>query len=70
MTQPTLPAGAATPAGRRVLLWRPDSDASRVEEGLDQAARFLQTPAAAVAAAIDRGELLGGWFVDWAASAT
>ena len=70
MTDPSRPAGVANPAGRRVLLWRPDSDASRVEDSLDQAAHFLQAPADAVAAAIDRGELLGGWFVDWAARPT
>lgn len=69
MTEPTLPADAGTPAGRRVLLWRPDTDASHVEESLDRAARFLDAPADAVASAIERGELLGGWFVDWAAGA-
>lgn len=63
MTEPTLSAG------RRVLLWRPDSDASHVEESILHAARFLQAAPDAVIAAIDRGELLGGWFVDWAASA-
>ena len=67
MTEPTLPAGAATPAARRVILWRPDTDASRVEESLDGAARFLDAPADAVASAIERGEPLGDWFVDWAA---
>ena len=78
MTEPTPPAaatagaatpGAATPGGRRVILWRPDTDASHVEENLDRAARFLDAPADAVASAIERGELLGGWFVDWAAGA-
>ena len=62
MTETTLPAG------RRVLLWRPDSDASRVEESVDHAARFLQAAPDAVLAAINQGELLAGWFVDWAAT--
>jgi hypothetical protein len=69
MTEPTLPAGVAIPGGRRVLLWRPDSDASQIEESIDHAARFLQAPPNAVVAAIDRGELLSGWFVDWEAGA-
>ena len=68
MTEPTRPAHT-TRADRPVLLWRPDSDASRVEDSLDHAARFLEAPADTVMAAIDRGELLGGWFVDWAADA-
>ena len=68
MTEPTRPP-PAIPVNRPVLLWRPDSDASRVEESLDQAALFLEAPADTVAAAIDKGELLGGWFVDWAADA-
>ena len=68
MTESTPPA-PAIPGDRPVLLWRPDSDASRVEESLDHAARFLEAPADTVTAAIDKGELLGGWFVDWAADA-
>ena len=68
MTEPTSPSGA-TPGDRPVLLWRPDSDASRVEQSLNQAALFLESPADTVAAAIREGELLGGWFVDWAADA-
>ena len=70
MTEPTLPAAAAAPAaGRRVLLWRPDSDASRVEDSLDHAAQFLEASEDAVTTAIERGDLLGGWFVDWEATA-
>lgn len=68
MTEPTRPAHTI-PGDRPVLLWRPDSDASRLEDSLDQAARFLEAPADTVTAAIDKGELLGGWFVDWAADA-
>jgi hypothetical protein len=63
MTEPTLTAG------RRVLLWRPDSDTSHVEESVLHAARFLQAAPDAVVAAIDQGELLDGWFVDWAVNA-
>ena len=68
MTEPTGPASVATPA-RRVLLWRPDTDASHVEESLDLAARFLHAPADAVASAIESGDPVEGWFVDWAAGA-
>jgi len=68
MTEPTPPT-QTIPGDRPVLLWRPDSDASRVEQSLDQAARFLEAPADTVAAAINEGELLGGWFVDWAVDA-
>ena len=68
MTEPTRRSGTI-PTDRPVLLWQPDSDASRVEDSLDHAAHFLQAPAETVAAAINKGELLGGWFVDWAADA-
>ena len=68
MTEPTRPTDVIS-GDRPVLLWRPDSDASRVEGSLAQAALFLEAPADAVAAAISEGELLGGWFVDWAADA-
>ena len=67
MTTPNPTTGSAPQAGRRVLLWRADSDESHVEESLDRAASFLKVPAGAVAAAIDRGELVGDWFADWEA---
>lgn len=65
MTTPTPAAVPATPTARHVLLWRPDQEASHVQEGVEQAARFLNVAPGEVLAAIERGELLGGWFVDW-----
>ena len=65
MTNPTPDAVPASPAVRRVLLWRPDTEVSQVEEGLEEAAGFLNVAPGEVLAAIERGELLGGWFVDW-----
>lgn len=53
---------------RPVLMWREDSDESHVKEGVEQAAGFLQVSADEVVAAINSGELLRGWFVDWDAS--
>jgi hypothetical protein len=69
MTDPTSPDVAAdseAPAGNRpVLFWRPDSDETHVQPSLEQAAAYLDVPVAAVVAAIDKGDLLDGWFVDW-----
>ena len=67
MTNQPSPSGATTPASRPVLLWRPDSDESQVHESLAAAAAFLGLPEGQVAAAIDSGEQLGEWFVDWEA---
>ena len=53
---------------RRVLIWREDDDESRVEPTVGDAASFLGVSGEAVIAAIDSGEVLGGWFVDWDAS--
>jgi hypothetical protein len=58
------PAGAV-PGNRPVLFWRPDSDETHVQPSLEQAAEYLDVPAAAVVAAIEKGDLLDGWFVDW-----
>ena len=58
--------GTTVPVTRPVLLWHPDRDESRVEEGLGPAAAFLGVAADVVLAAIDSGNLVGGWFVDWA----
>jgi hypothetical protein len=55
---------------RPVLVWRDDSDESRVEPGVEQAASFLDVPVDAVVQAISSGEPLRGWFVDWDASAS
>lgn len=65
MATPTPAVVPAIPAARRVLLWRPDPEASQVQEGLEEAARFLGVAPGEVLSAIERGELLGGWFVDW-----
>jgi hypothetical protein len=51
-----------------VLLWRPDSDESEVRPDVGQVAEFLGVDAEAVVAAINSGELLAGWFVDWQAT--
>lgn len=53
---------------RPVLIWREDSDESHVKEGVHQAAGFLEVSADEVVAAINSGDLLRGWFVDWDAS--
>jgi hypothetical protein len=39
-----------------------------VQASVASAAEFLSVPADAVVAAIESGELLGGWFVDWEAA--
>ena len=66
MTNPAL-----TPAlsSRRVLLWRPEPEETRVVPGLEQAAGFLKSSPDEVLAAIGAGDLLQGWFVDWEAAA-
>jgi hypothetical protein len=68
MTDPLSPDVAAPAGDRPVLFWRPDSDESHVQPSLEQAAQYLDVPAAAVADAIAKGELLDGWFVDWEGS--
>jgi hypothetical protein len=55
--------------GRAVLLWRPDSDESDVCPGVVQVAQRLGVEPAAVVAAINSGELVEGWFVDWEVAA-
>lgn len=67
MSNPTTPAMTPTSAARPVLFWRPESDETHVQANLEQAAEYLNVPAEAVVTAIDTGELLGGWFVDWEA---
>ena len=51
--------------GRAVLLWRPDSDESDVYPDVEQVAQRLGVQPTAVVSAIQSGELLEGWFVDW-----
>ena len=67
MTDTSTPS-AGPAADRPVLFWRPDSDESRVEANLARAAEFLNVSPDAVVAAIDSGDLLGNWFVDWQAA--
>jgi hypothetical protein len=68
MTNPTHTATVPLSADRPVLFWRPESDETHVQAGVEQAAQYLKVPAAAVVEAIGTGELLGGWFVDWEAA--
>ena len=63
-TPPTSPP-VPQPATRAVLLWHPERDESQVVPGIEQAALLLNVPADAVRAAIDAGDMLRGWFVDW-----
>ena len=57
-TDPTL-------ADRPVLLWGPESGESQVHPSVERAAAFLDVAPEAVVAAIEQGELLEGWFLDW-----
>jgi hypothetical protein len=68
MANPSTPAAIVPTADRPVLFWRPDSDESHVQASLERAAEFLKLPADAVVAAIEKGDLLDGWFVDWQAA--
>jgi hypothetical protein len=52
---------------RPVLIWNPDTDASRVSPSVEAAADSLNVPVESVLAAISSGDLLEGWFVDWQA---
>ena len=65
MTNPSSPSTAADSAARPVLLWRPDSDESQVQPSVDDAARLLNSSSEAVVAAIEGGDELEGWFLDW-----
>ena len=68
MTQQTTPVTSTHPAPRAVLFWRPDSDESHVQPSVEGAALFLGVPVSSVIRAIESGDLLGEWFVDWQAS--
>ena len=50
---------------RAVLLWRPDSDETRVHPSIDEVAELLGVSVDTIIAAIASGDLLEGWFVDW-----
>jgi hypothetical protein len=49
-------------------MWRCDPDESHVALTVDDAAKRLNQSAAAVIQAIDSGQTLEGWFVDWEVS--
>ncbi len=67
MTNPSSPLTVPAAGDRPVLFWQPDSDESHVQTSVARAAEFLKVSANEVVSAIDSGELLGGWFVDWEA---
>jgi hypothetical protein len=58
-------ADASAQSDRPVLLWQEEGDASRVEPNVERAAEFLHSTVPQVLSAIDEGDVLGGWFVDW-----
>ena len=63
-----LPSDAVPAAPQPVLIWSADEEESHVAPTLEAAAEFLGASREAVVAAIDSGEVLDGWFVDWDAS--
>ena len=69
MTSPSSPLIGSSSSQRPVLFWRPDADESHVQANVERAAEYLSVSTEAVVAAIESGELLGGWFVDWEVSA-
>jgi hypothetical protein len=64
-TSPNQPPSSST--DRPVLIWNPDTDASRVSPSAEAAADSLNVPVESVLAAIASGDLIEGWFVDWEA---
>lgn len=57
-------------SSRSVLLWQEEGDVTRIEPSVEKAAEFLKVNVQDVQSAIDAGDVLGGWFVDWEAQAT
>ena len=55
------------PKPRPVLVWHPGRDEQLVQPDIAAAARHLGASVEKVAAAIEGGDLIEGWFVDWAA---
>ena len=70
MTNPTSPATVPPQpsSARPVLVWHPETDESHVEASVEGAAQFLEVSPRAVLTAIEAGELVAGWFVDWQAA--
>lgn len=62
------PTSSREATDRPVLLWQEEGDTSRVEPSLEQAAEFLHRPVDQVRTAIEAGDAVDGWFVDWEAS--
>ena len=50
---------------RAVLIWKPEGEDSEVKQSVAEAAEFLGVTEAAVVAAIEKGDLVNGSFVDW-----
>ncbi len=69
MNESTTPEAPGPSDPQRVLVWHSEDDQSHVEPSLEQAARFLDVTTADVLAAIQSGDVLRGWFVDWEAPA-
>lgn len=67
MTEPKQALDASPQSDRPVLLWQEAGDTSRVEPSVNSAAEFLHATVPQVLAAIEGGDLLDGWFVDWEA---
>jgi len=55
------------PKPRPVLVWHPGRDEQLVQPNVAEAARHLGVTVEKVVAAIEGGDLIEGWFVDWAA---
>jgi hypothetical protein len=53
-----------------VLLWQEQGDVTRIEPSVQKAAEFLKVSVEDVQSAIDAGDVLSGWFVDWEAQGT
>lgn len=69
MTQ-SISTPPSSSSSRSVLLWQEDGDVTRIEPSLEKAAEFLKVNVADVQSAIDAGDVLDGWFVDWEAQGT
>ena len=66
-TTPANPTMKSQPKPRPVLVWHPGNDEQLVQPDVTEAARHLGVTVERVVAAIEGGDLIEGWFVDWAA---
>lgn len=69
MTQ-SISTHSPSSSSRPVLLWQEEGDVTRIEPSVEKAAEFLKASVEDVQSAIDAGDVLGGWFVDWEAKGT